>query len=300
MRWKGNRRSDNIDDRRGRRVVRSGGSKSSMVPLIMQLTRSRGGWMVIAIAAGLMFFTGTDLQTLLGLVSGQAPASTTSVPVKQSAEEAETVEFMATVLADTEDTWNGLLAKGQTPYVAPKLVLYRDSTRSACGVGQSAMGPFYCPADQKIYLDLSFFEQLSRRYGAPGDFAQAYVLAHEVGHHVQTLLGISSRNHAARQRATEVEANLLSVRQELQADCFAGLWANHADRARQILETGDLEEALAAATAIGDDTLQREAQGRVTPDSFTHGSAEQRLRWFTMGLENGELNNCDTFNAAVL
>jgi len=300
MRWKGNRRSDNIDDRRGRRIVRSQGSKSSMVPLIMQLTRSRGGWMVIAVAAGFMFFTGTDLQTLLGLVGGQAPTSTTSVPVQQSAEEAETVDFMATVLADTEDTWNGLLATGKTPYVAPKLVLYRDSTRSACGVGQSAMGPFYCPADQKIYLDLSFFEQLSRRYGAPGDFAQAYVLAHEVGHHVQTLLGISAKNHAARQQATKVEANLLSVRQELQADCFAGLWANHADRARQILETGDVEEALAAATAIGDDTLQREAQGRVTPDSFTHGSAEQRLRWFTVGLEKGELSSCDTFNATTL
>jgi predicted metalloprotease len=203
---------------------------------------------------------------------------------------------MATVLADTEDTWALLLAKGPSPYVEPKLVLYRDSTRSACGLGQSAMGPFYCPADKKIYLDLSFFEELSRRYGAPGDFAQAYVLAHEVGHHVQTLLGISARNQAARQRASEVEANRLSVRQELQADCFAGLWANHADRARQILETGDVEEALAAATAIGDDTLQRQAQGRVTPDSFTHGSAEQRLRWFTVGLEQGSLNSCDTFN----
>ncbi|EED31369.1 zinc metalloprotease [gamma proteobacterium NOR5-3] len=296
MRWKGNRRSDNIDDRRGRRIVRSGGSQSSMLPLILQLTRSRGGWMVIAIAAGLMFFTGTDLKTLLGLMGNEAPPST-SVPVEQSAQEAQTVDFMATVLADTEDTWAALLAKGPTPYVEPKLVLYRDSTRSACGLGQSAMGPFYCPGDKKIYLDLSFFEQLSRRYGAPGDFAQAYVLAHEVGHHVQTLLGISARNHAARQSASEVEANLLSVRQELQADCFAGLWAHHADRARQILETGDVEEALAAATAIGDDTLQRQAQGRVTPDSFTHGSAEQRLRWFQLGLEQGSINSCDTFNA---
>ncbi|WOJ95197.1 neutral zinc metallopeptidase [Congregibacter variabilis] len=299
MRWKGNRRSDNIDDRRGRRIQRSGGSQRSMVPLIMQLSRSRGGWMVIVIAAGLMFFTGTDLKTLLGLMGNEAPPSA-SVPVEQSAQEAQTVDFMATVLADTEDTWAVLLAKGPNPYVEPKLVLYRDSTRSACGLGQSAMGPFYCPADKKIYLDLSFFEELSRRYGAPGDFAQAYVLAHEVGHHVQTLLGISARTHAARQRASEVEANRLSVRQELQADCFAGLWANHADRARQILETGDVEEALAAATAIGDDTLQRQAQGRVTPDSFTHGSAEQRLRWFMVGLEQGSLNSCDTFNATVL
>ena len=299
MRWKGNRRSDNIDDRRGRRVQRSSRAKSSMVPLIMQLTRSRGGWMVIVIAAGLMFFTGTDLKTLLGLMGNEAPPSA-SVPVEQSAQEAQTVDFMATVLADTEDTWALLLAKGPSPYVEPKLVLYRDSTRSACGLGQSAMGPFYCPGDKKIYLDLSFFEQLSRRYGAPGDFAQAYVLAHEVGHHVQTLLGISARNHAARQRASEVEANRLSVRQELQADCFAGLWANHANRARQILETGDVEEALATATAIGDDTLQRQAQGRVTPDSFTHGSAEQRLRWFTVGLEQGTLNSCDTFNATEL
>lgn len=299
MRWKGNRRSDNIDDRRGRRVLRSGGSQSSMLPLIMQLTRSRGGWLIIAIAAGLMLFTGTDLKTLLGLVGGQAPPST-SVPVEESAQEAETVDFMATVLADTEDTWTALLSKGPVPYAVPKLVLYRDTTRSACGAGQSAMGPFYCPADQKIYLDLSFFEELSRRYGAPGDFAQAYVLAHEVGHHVQTLLGISERNQAARQGATQVEANLLSVRQELQADCFAGLWANHADRTRQILEAGDIEEALAAATAIGDDTLQRQAQGRVTPDSFTHGSAEQRLRWFTVGLEKGSLNDCNTFATNAL
>lgn len=299
MRWKGNRRSDNIDDRRSRRVVRSGGTRSSMMPLILQLTRSRGGWVVIVIAAGLMFFTGTDLSTLLGLAGGQAPQSSSTV-VQQSAEEAETVEFMATVLADTEDTWATLLSKGQTPYKEPKLVLYRDSTRSACGLGQSAMGPFYCPGDQKIYLDLSFFEQLSSRYGAPGDFAQAYVLAHEVGHHVQTLLGISARNHEARQRATPVEANLLSVRQELQADCFAGLWANKADQARQILESGDVEEALAAATAIGDDTLQRQAQGRVTPDSFTHGSAEQRLRWFTIGLEQGSINSCNTFATNTL
>ncbi|WP_439107296.1 KPN_02809 family neutral zinc metallopeptidase [Congregibacter sp.] len=299
MRWKGNRRSDNIDDRRGRRVVRSGGSRSTMLPLIMQLTRSRGGWAVIVIVAGLMFFTGTDLTTLLGLADGQS-TQTTSRPVEQSAEEAETVEFMATVLADTEDTWTALMAGGQTPYVEPKLVLYRDSTRSACGLGQSAMGPCYCPGDQKIYLDLSFFGQLSRRYGAPGDFAQAYVLAHEVGHHVQTLLGISARNHEARQRATEVEANRLSVRQELQADCFAGLWANKADQARQILESGDVEEALAAATAIGDDTLQRQAQGRVTPDSFTHGSAEQRLRWFTVGLEKGSMDSCNTFTTNTL
>ncbi|WOJ98086.1 neutral zinc metallopeptidase [Congregibacter brevis] len=299
MRWKGNRRSDNIDDRRGRRVVRSGGTRSSMMPLILQLTRSRGGWAVLVIAAGLMFFTGTDLSTLLGLAGGQAPQSSSTV-VQQSAEEAETVEFMATVLADTEDTWATLLSRGQTPYKEPKLVLYRDSTRSACGLGQSAMGPFYCPGDQKIYLDLSFFEQLSRRYGAPGDFAQAYVLAHEVGHHVQTLLGISARNHEARQRATPVEANRLSVRQELQADCFAGLWANKADQARQILESGDVEEALAAATAIGDDTLQRQAQGRVTPDSFTHGSAEQRLRWFTIGLEQGSIDSCNTFATNTL
>lgn len=299
MRWKGNRRSDNIDDRRSRRIVRSTGTGSSMVPLILQLTRSRGGWAIIVIAAGLMFFTGTDLTSLLGLAERQPPQATTA-PVQQSAEEAETVEFMATVLADTEDTWALLLANGPTAYEEPKLVLYRDSTRSACGLGQSAMGPFYCPADQKIYLDLSFFEQLSRRYGAPGDFAQAYVLAHEVGHHVQTLLGISARNQAARQSATEVEANRLSVRQELQADCFAGLWAHKADEARQILENGDIEEALAAATAIGDDTLQRQAQGRVTPDSFTHGSAEQRLRWFTVGLEKGSMESCNTFAATAL
>jgi uncharacterized protein len=201
------------------------------------------------------------------------------------------------VLADTEDTWRPLFDEMGRQYQDPALVLFTGAVDSACGFAQSAMGPFYCPLDQKVYVDLSFYDDLRSRFGAPGDFAQAYVIAHEVGHHVQNLLGIAEQVQALRQQVSEVEANDLSVRMELQADCFAGVWANHANRARSILEEGDIEEGLNAASAIGDDRMQRQAQGYVVPESFTHGSSEQRVRWFRQGLTSGELGACDTFNA---
>jgi predicted metalloprotease len=200
------------------------------------------------------------------------------------------------VLADTEDTWNPLFDQMDRTYQEPVLVLFSDQVDSACGFASAAVGPFYCPGDRKVYIDLGFFAELSDRFGAPGDFAQAYVLAHEVGHHVQTLLGISDQVRSIRATASEADANALSVRQELQADCFAGIWAHHADQLRQILEPGDVEEALTAASAIGDDRLQRQAQGYVVPESFTHGSSEQRVRWFQTGLERGQLSACDTFS----
>lgn len=209
-------------------------------------------------------------------------------------------DFVAVVLADTEDTWRELLPDSGRAYQDPTLVLFTDAVQSACGFAQSAMGPFYCPADQKLYIDLGFYRDLKERYRAPGDFAQAYVIAHEVGHHVQNLLGISDRVQAQRSQLSPTEYNRLSVRLELQADCLAGIWAHHADRTRNILEAGDVDEALNAASAIGDDRLQRQVQGRVTPDSFTHGSSEQRVRWFRRGLESGDTESCDTFQAARL
>jgi predicted metalloprotease len=211
----------------------------------------------------------------------------------------EQAEFVSVVLADTEDTWRALFRSMGREYRDPKLVLFTGAVPSACGMAAAAVGPFYCPADQKVYLDLDFLRTLRDRFGAPGDFAQAYVIAHEVGHHVQTLLGISERVMARRSRADRAEANALSVRQELQADCLAGVWAHHADRARHILEQGDLREALVAAAAVGDDRLQRQAQGRVTPDSFTHGTSSQRTRWFERGISEGDLQRCDTFAAAT-
>ena len=209
-------------------------------------------------------------------------------------------EMTAVVLADTEETWNAILPQYSVQYVAPTLVLFDGMVASACGTAESAMGPFYCPLDQKVYIDMSFYNDLSQRFGAPGDFAQAYVIAHEVGHHVQNLAGTAEKVHAAQQRATKVEANELSVRMELQADCYAGVWAHHAARSRQLLEAGDVEEGLNAASAIGDDRLQRMSQGRVVPDAFTHGSSEQRVRWFRKGMETGSLEACDTFSARQL
>lgn len=297
MRWRNRRKSSNIDDRRGQRRPMSFGTRrsSSLLPLVMRLTRSRGGWVIIILGAAFVLLSGGDLGSLLG-VSAPPGNRQSSGPVQQSAAEEQRAAFIAVVLADTEDTWHELFKREAKTYAEPTLVLFRDATRSACGTGQAAMGPFYCPADNNIYIDLSFFDELSQRFGAPGDFAQAYVLAHEVGHHVQTLLGISARNHAARQRASKAEANQLSVRQELQADCFAGVWAHHANRSKNILERGDVDEALGAATAIGDDRLQRQAGGRVAPDSFTHGSSAQRKRWFGNGLKHGSLARCDTFS----
>ncbi len=206
-------------------------------------------------------------------------------------------EFMSVVLADTEDTWTALFAERGAQYVPPTLVLFDDVAVTKCGQAGSAVGPFYCPLDSKVYIDLTFYRELKEQFQAPGDFAQAYVLAHEVGHHVQNLSGTSQKVHDLRQRSSEADANALSVRVELQADCYAGIWAHHADRSRQILETGDVEEALGAAAAVGDDTIQRRSRGHVVPESFTHGSADQRKRWFDTGLRTGSLEACDTFGS---
>lgn len=214
--------------------------------------------------------------------------------------EDEQSQFVAVVLADTEDTWNAVFRKAGRDYREPSLVLFSGSVRSACGFAQAAMGPFYCPADQKVYIDLSFYSDLQNRFRAPGDFAQAYVIAHEVGHHVQTLLGISEQVRRQQAQLSKVEANQLSVRQELQADCLAGIWAHHADRTRALLEEGDIEEGLNAASAIGDDRLQKQSQGYVTPESFTHGSSAQRVKWFKRGYVSGDINACDTFGESRL
>jgi predicted metalloprotease len=277
MRWQGRRESSNVEDRRGMRYGRAGGIGI--------------GTIVLALIA---IYFGQDPSVVLQGVQPSAPSGE-QVPYEESAEEAQLREFVSVVLADTEDAWGQIFTAAGRTYEQPKLVLFSGAVESACGFAQAAVGPFYCPGDRKVYIDLSFYHDLQSRFGAPGDFAQAYVVAHEVGHHVQTLLGISERNMAARQRASEVEANALSVRQELQADCFAGIWAHNADRTRQLLEQGDIEEGLNAASAIGDDRLQKQSRGYVAPESFTHGSSEQRVRWFKRGFESGDVNSCDTF-----
>jgi hypothetical protein len=247
---------------------------------------------------GLVF--GVDPATLIQGVNQFTPPSATTTPGPRPAAENQLAEFITVVLADTEDTWSALFASAGKRYQNPTLVMFTGATQSACGHAQAAMGPFYCPADQKVYIDLQFYEDMRTRFGAPGDFAQAYVIAHEVGHHVQTLLGISDQVARAQRRAGKAGSNQLQVRMELQADCFAGIWANHADRARHILERGDIAEGLNAAAAIGDDRLQQQAQGYVVPESFTHGSSEQRVHWFKRGLESGAMKQCDTFGADPL
>jgi len=284
MRWERGRRSDNIEDRRGMRVGGRG------------LVGGGIGAIVLALVA--MYF-GVDPSVVLNQVANQAPTQEEQ-QATFSPEEEKLKEFMSVVLADTEDVWGALFQGSGQAYQPPKLVLFSGAVESACGFAEAAMGPFYCPADQKLYLDMQFFNDLAQRHDAPGDFAQAYVVAHEVGHHVQTLLGISEQVHAARSRAGSTEVNALQVRMELQADCFAGVWAHHAHKQRQILEPGDTEEALAAAAGVGDDRLQKQARGVVVPDSFTHGSSEQRMRWFSRGLQSGDPEQCDTFKAARL
>jgi uncharacterized protein len=276
MRWTMGRRSDNIEDRRG-----------MSVPLV-----AGGGIGTVAIILLALFF-GIDPRVVLQ-TDAPPPSPGVEAPATSSGRD-ELRDFVSVVLADTEDTWRQLFRRMNREYREPKLVLFTGAVQSECGMAGEAVGPFYCPADHKLYLDLSFFRALRDRFGAPGDFAQAYVIAHEVGHHVQTLLGISERVMAQRQRADRAVANALSVRQELQADCLAGVWAYNANQARQILEQGDLEEALAAASAIGDDRLQQRVQGRVVPESFTHGTSAQRVRWFRRGFGSGDLRQCDTF-----
>jgi predicted metalloprotease len=300
MRWKGNRRSDNIEDQRHMRrsklgAMGGGGGLMRLLPMVFRFLGFKGtAILVIGIGAyGLM--TGNLGAILGGLGLQSAPVTQSSGPLQQTESEKELADFVSVVLADTEETWTMLFNKRGLTYKKPRLVLFRDVVQSACGMAQSAMGPFYCPGDQKVYIDLGFYDQLKNQFNAPGDFAQAYVIAHEVGHHIQTLNGTSAKVQAARKRLDKVEGNKLSVLQELQADCLAGVWAYHANHSRQLLESGDIEEGLRAASAIGDDTLQKQSQGYVSPDSFTHGSAAQRVRWFKTGFESGEMKSCNTF-----
>jgi hypothetical protein len=257
-----------------------------------------GGAASLVLALLVMLFGGNPEDLPSGVTRGPSSQVGTGGSGAVDPAQAELSDFVSVILADTEDTWPRLLSPQGVRYVEPRLVLFSDAVESGCGYEQSAVGPFYCPVDQRVYLDLTFFRELDQRFGAPGDFARAYVVAHEVGHHVQNLLGISERVQTMRSRTGRAQANALSVLQELQADCFAGIWAHHAQRERQMLEPGDVEEGLRAATAIGDDTLQRRAGGHVVPESFTHGSSEQRVSWFRRGLEQGTLEACDTFGAA--
>ncbi len=300
MRWKGRRTSSNVEDRRGQGAAMGAAAGGAMVlRLLPALVRTKTGRTVLIV--GVLAVVGSRMLgiDLLPLLFGGGGASQ-PVDYQPTAEEQERAEFASVILADTEDTWQALFEQQGRAYREPTLVLFTDSVRSACGGASAAMGPFYCPADQQVYLDLSFFSDLASRHGAPGDFAQAYVIAHEVGHHVQTLLGISGEVRAAGQGRSQAQVNALSVRQELQADCFAGLWGHAAKVDRALLDPGDLEEALVAASAIGDDRLQRQAGGRIVPDSFTHGSSEQRVRWFRRGFDSGTLDSCDTFSARQL
>ena len=286
MKWEGDRQSDNVEDRRGGGGGGFGGLGGKSVGI---------GTLVIALIGSAFF--GIDPSVFLG--GGGEPVPVQQGPAAAPANDRET-QFVKTTLAYTEDVWAQIFKEQGAQYQPARLVLFEQATNTACGTGRSASGPFYCPADQQVYIDLSFFRLMQQRFKVEGEFAQAYVIAHEVGHHVQTLLGVSGQVHTAQQRASQKEGNALSVRMELQADCFAGVWANRTNKREQILEAGDVEAALAAATAIGDDALQRQSQGQVVPDSFTHGSSAQRVRWFRRGLDSGQVEQCNTFDARQL
>lgn len=300
MEWRGRRQSENIEDRRGGGGAKVGGG-ISIIGVVVAFV----GW---------KFFGADPIQTYQATQQATQPRAVQQAPANETADQAEIRQFVATVLADTEDVWHPIFKQLGQQYKEPGLVLYSQATPTACGTGQSAMGPFYCPADQKVYIDTAFFKEMRSKMGMAGeqnqtqlqnkervgDFAMAYVIAHEVGHHVQTLLGISSQVQQARRQMSKVQANQLLVRQELQADCFAGLWAKHNHQRTQFLQAGDIEEAMDAAEKIGDDYLQRQAHGHVVPDSFTHGSSEQRQRWFARGFESGNVAQCDTFKAQQL
>jgi uncharacterized protein len=294
MKWEGNRQSDNVEDRRddGGNSGGSGGGFGG--------GRSIGlGSVAIALVAGWVF--GVNPLTVLGLLEGGAPAPQVQQHTTAHAPATDPMtRFVRTILADTEDVWKDVFTKGGGSYKEPILVIFRQGTQTACGEGQTAMGPFYCPGDQKVYIDLDFYQTLKNQLGAPGEFAQAYVIAHEVGHHVQNLLGISGKMDAMRSRVSKTDYNALSVRLELQADCFAGVWANKSNEARKTLENGDIESAMNAAAKIGDDALQKAAQGYVVPESFTHGTSAQRARWFNTGLQGGSVKGCDTFSTRNL
>lgn len=286
MRWRGQRQSDNVEDLRG------GGRTGRTVV---------GGGIGVLIIAAIVYFMGGDPSQVLQQAGGlQQTEQTGNQPYTETAEEKEAREFVATVLAQTEDVWNKLFAEMDATYKEPKLGLFSNEVQSACGIAGSATGPFYCSADDKVYIDLSFYDVLKNKLNSPGDFAMAYVIAHEVGHHVQHLMGITDKVHAMRERLSETEYNKLSVRLELQADFFAGVWAHHAHQMKNILEEGDIEEALNAAHEIGDDRLQEKSSGRVVPDAFTHGTSEQRMRWFKKGFQTGDINQGNTFDATDL
>lgn len=288
MKWANGRRSRNVEDRRGQKPSRGRAIGGGL---------GIGGLGIIVIALVVALLGGDPMVILQQSTQPPMPVETAPRPTNEN----QLADFVSVVLGDTEDTWNVLFqSEFGEDYPEPTLVLFSGQVDSACGFAQSAIGPFYCPADQKVYIDLSFYEDLKTRHQAPGDFAQAYVIAHEVGHHIQNVLGISGQVQQAKQQVSQVEANQLSVRLELQADCLAGIWAHHAQKTRNILEQGDIEEALTAASAIGDDRLQQEARGYVTPDSFTHGSSEQRVRWFSTGIQTGDLNQCNTFETESL
>jgi predicted metalloprotease len=271
MRWQGGRRSTNVQDRRGMRVGLAGGGIGAVVLTILAL--------------------------ILGVDPGEITQETQPAEAPGPGANDPEKEFASVVLGYTEDTWNAIFARAGEDYQEPQLVVFSDAVQSACGMASSAVGPFYCPMDQTVYLDLTFFRELRDRFGAAGDFAAAYVIAHEVGHHVQTLTGVTQQVQDARARTSTERANQLSVRTELQADCYAGVWAQHTEREKRVLEPGDIEEAMNAAAAIGDDRLQRQAQGYVVPESFTHGSSEERVRWVRRGFDSGDVNQCDTFSS---
>jgi hypothetical protein len=284
MRLDDERESSNVEDRRG------GGG--------LPISGGHIGIGTIALALAAWYF-GIDPSVVLNMASGPT-AQTSQVQSSAPPADDQMAHFVGKVLAETEDTWTTIFQREGKQYVQPKLVLYTGSTPTACGTGEAAMGPFYCPGDQKVYIDLAFYQELKDRFHAPGDFAEAYVIAHEIGHHVQNLLGISERVERQRERASKADANKLSVKLELQADCLAGVWAANTDQSKHFLDPGDVEEAIAAATAIGDDRLQKESRGFAVPDSFTHGSSEQRVRWFKQGMDGGKPGVCNTFTAASL
>ena len=285
MRMDDQRESNNVEDRRG-----SG------------LSARRGGIGIggIVVALAVSYFLGVSPSTVLNFLDQSASTSSPPQVAHRPPADDSMAQFVSKVLSSTEDTWREVFRKSGKQYQDPKLVLFTGSTPTACGTGQAASGPFYCPGDQKVYIDLTFFRDLKDRFKAPGEFAQAYVIAHEVGHHVQKQLGISARVQAARQRASKTEANAMLVRLELQADCFAGVWGKSADTMKKMLEPGEIEQALAAASAIGDDRLQQQSRGVAVPETFTHGSSAQRVRWFKRGFDSGSPQQCDTFKAAQL
>jgi hypothetical protein len=283
MRWEDEEKSGNVEDRRGMPVSRGmvGGGIGTVILVLVAL------------------YFGIDPSVILQSVPDSGPPAATQQQHRPAGTD-PMVDFVSVVLADTEKTWHGVFRSYGRTYEEPKLVLFTGAVQSACGFAQAAMGPFYCPEDHKVYIDLAFYEDLKNRFKAPGDFAQAYVIAHEVGHHVQNQMGITQKVQSTMQRASRADANRLSVRMELQADCLAGVWGYHADKSRHILEAGDLEEALRAASAIGDDRIMKQTRGTIVPDAFTHGTSEQRVRWFKRGFETGDLNQCDTFKAGTL